>query len=1031
MTFNFSDSANIGKEYKGFILLSLDDLPDYKTKAVYLRHKTTGLEVYHVLAEDKENLFAYAFRTLAKDSKGIAHIMEHSVLCGSEKYPLKEPFATLNSTCINTYLNALTYPDKTLYPAASTIRKDYFTMMDVYGDAVFFPLLEHSTFIQEGHRLELDNKGKLSIQGVVYNEMKGNYSSFQPVAISKQINALFPDSFPAFDSGGDPLEIPNVTYEEFLDFHKKYYAPDNCLLYLYGDIPTETQLDFINEKLIARLEKKYACKATLKKADSKLPLIKNEIKRLQKINLRSADKDSVSKASGLSKNAGQENVSVQTVYDVGPETGASGNYVSVNYYTGKANLEKYFLNEVLCGNDSSPLSRALKDSGLGDDEDCYNFGQFEQEFFSIGMWNVKKGDEEKLFELINKTLGEIYEKGVSQEDIDAAIMGIDFNLREKNRHWGPYSLVIMERVTKSWNYGKACNYFLSPITSFERLKKKVYKDKDFTKKLIKKYFLDSDVQVRFICEPSKVFFKERNRIEKEHIKELEKNLNREELKKNLEELHAYQSKLETAEETACIPTTKIKELDKKIEYSECELQFVEGADKSKIPVFVSKQDTNGIFYINVFYPFDRLEPKYYEHVPFLSNVLTNLGWAGKGWDLCTQEMACVMGDMMGRMQGGMVPEASVCQDFEKKYKYNFTGRNWIGLSCKALTEKASETLDIMCEALTKMDFNDQKHFNLLLGQLKSEKKAELVSAGRSFAVKRARCLINPYQALMEIMGGLSQFETCMAYSKKESKKILETYRYIYEECRKSGGIIQITADEESLKKILPGIEAFAKKAGLTKLLPKIPRKLEDLIPYIKQAESASGDFCSQVMKVASQTGYAAALTKCSDYFTKESLAESVFSSWFSNHVLWDKVRTIGGAYGADCRIDSTAKTFIMTSYRDPNPDKTTEIFKECLKEVADSTFSDEEIEKTIVSYYGDFIYPMSAKEKGQQSFEDMLYATPSSLRQKRVEMLLKLTASDIDNAVKRLYKNTQKLYRTSVFCDKSVDCGGNILKITL
>ena len=1013
MTFNFSDSANIGKEYNGFILLSVDDLPDYKTKAVYLRHKTTGLEVYHVLAEDKENLFAYAFRTLAKDSKGIAHIMEHSVLCGSEKYPLKEPFATLNSTCINTYLNALTYPDKTVYPAASTIRKDYFTMMDVYGDAVFFPLLEHSTFIQEGHRLELDNKGKLSIQGVVYNEMKGNYSSFQPVACSKQINALFPESFPAYDSGGDPLDIPSVTYEEFLDFHKKYYAPDNCLLYLYGDIPTATQLDFINEKLIARLEKKYGCKGTVKNADSPLPLIKNEIKKLQKINLRSGSE-------------------LQTVYDIGPETGASGNYVSVNYYTGKADIEKYFLNEVLCGNDSSPLSRALRDSGIGDDEDCYNFGQFEQEFFTIGMWNVKKGEEEKLFELINKTVREIYEKGVSQEDIDAAIMGIDFNLREKNRHWGPYSLVIMERVTKGWNYGKSCAYHLSPITSFEKVKQKVIRDKDFTRKLIKKYFIDSKIQVRFICEPSKSFFKERNRIEKEHIKDLEKNLNREELKKNLEELHAYQSKLETPEETACIPTTRISELDKNIECPECELKFVEGADNSKIPVFVSKQDTNGIFYMNVFYPFDRLEPKYYEYVPFLSNVLTNLGWAGKGWDLCTQEMACVMGDMMGRMQGGMVPDAPVCREFEKKYKeYNFTGRNWIGVSCKALTEKATESLEIMSEALTKMDFDDKKHFNLLLGQLKAEKKAELVSAGRNLAVKRARCLTNPYQTIMEIMGGLSQFETCMAYSKKESKKILETYRYIYEECRKSGGIIQITADEESLKKILPCIEAFAKKAELTKLLPKIPRKLEDLIPYVKQAESASGDFCSQVMKVASQTGYAAAVTKCSDYFTKESLAESVFSSWFSNHILWDKVRTMGGAYGADCRIDSSGKSFIMTSYRDPNPHKTTEIFKECLKEVTKNNFSDEEIEKTIVSYYGDFIYPMSPKDKGHQSFEDMLYATPSYLRQKRVEMLLELNAEDIDKAVRRLYKNTQKLYRTSVFCDKSVDCGGNILKITL
>ena len=358
---------------------------------------------YHILAEDKENLFAFAFRTFAKNSKGMAHIMEHSVLCGSEKYPLKEPFTTLNATCINTFLNALTYPDKTVYPAASTIRKDYFTMMDVYADAVFFPLLEHATFLQEGHRLELDEKGKLSIQGVVYNEMKGSYSSFQPVAYSKQINAMFPDCFASYESGGDPLEIPSLTYEEFLDFHKKFYAPDNCLLYLYGDIPTSEQLDFLNEKLIFRLEKKYNCTGVIKNAESTLPLIKPEIKKLQKLKKRNS-------------------VDIETIYDVAPETGASGNLVTLNYYSGKADIEKYFLSEVLFGNDSSPLSVILKESGLGDDEQCYNFGQFQEEFYTIGLWNVKKGDEEKLFELIQKSLQDIYEKGVAQVDIDSAVI---------------------------------------------------------------------------------------------------------------------------------------------------------------------------------------------------------------------------------------------------------------------------------------------------------------------------------------------------------------------------------------------------------------------------------------------------------------------------------------------------------------------------------------------------------------------------------------------------------------------------------
>ena len=1013
MLFDFSDSANVGKEYNGFILLSVDDLPDYKTKAVYLRHKVTGLEVYHILAEDKENLFAFAFRTFAKNSKGMAHIMEHSVLCGSEKYPLKEPFTTLNATCINTFLNALTYPDKTVYPAASTIRKDYFTMMDVYADAVFFPLLEHATFLQEGYRLELDDKRKLSIQGVVYNEMKGSYSSFQPVAYSKQINAMFPDCFASYESGGDPLEIPSLTYEEFLDFHKKFYAPDNCLLYLYGDIPTSKQLDFLNEKLIFRLEKKYNCTGVIKNAESTLPLIKPEIKKLQKLKKRNS-------------------VDIETIYDVAPETGASGNLVTLNYYSGKADIEKYFLSEVLFGNDSSPLSVILKESGLGDDEQCYNFGQFQEEFYTIGLWNVKKGDEEKLFELIQKSLQDIYEKGVAQVDIDSAVMGIDFNLREENRYWGPFSITLMEKVMKCWNYGLPCSKRLSPISDFEVVKKKLRSDKNYVKKLIKKYFLESKQQIRFICEPSKTFFKERAKVEKEHIKNFEKNLDKEKLKKNLDELHAYQAKLETTEETSCIPTTKISELDKKVDFPECELSFVEGADNSKVPLFVCKENTNGLFYMNVLFPFDRLDLKYYEHIPFLSGVITNLGWGGKSWDDCTQQMGCIMGDMMGRTLTGMVPDAPESISFAEKYKdYSFVNRNWLGICCKALTSMASETLEMLSEVITKMDFDDTKHFNLLLSQLRAEKKAEFVPAGRNCSIKRIRCMNNPYLALQEILWGFSQFETSMEYSKKNSKKTLETFRYIYEECRKSGGIIQITADEESLKKILPLIEKFAKAAGITKLQPGIKRSLEDFIPYIRQADKATGNFCTQVMKVSSQTGYAAALTDCSAFLTKESAAENVLSTWLNNHTLWDKIRTIGGAYGADCRVDAGSRNFIMSSYRDPSPEKTAEIFKECLKEVAESPFDPEEVEKTVVSCYGDYIYPQSAKERGNSSFESMLYGSPMFFKPAIVEKLLSVKAEDVNKAAVSLYENTKKLYRTSIFCDKSVDCCGNILKIPL
>lgn len=1008
--FDFTSPDNIGKSYKDFVLISIDDLPDYKARGVYLRHKITGLEVYHILKDDKENLFSFAFRTVDKTSRGVAHIMEHSVLCGSEKYPLKEPFSTLASTSLNTFLNALTYPDKTVYPGASVVRSDFFNMMDVYADAVFFPKLDHATFIQEGHRLEMDEKGRLSIQGVVYNEMKGNYSSFQPIAFSDLIGAMFPESYPAFDSGGDPLNIPELTYQEFLDFHQKFYSPDNCILFLYGDIPTADHLDFIDEKYIARLISKYNCREGVIDVTSKLPVIKPEVKELQKLNLRT------------------ESALVKTY---APETGSTGSLVAMNWYAGPADMEKYFLSEALSGNDSSPISRALKDSELGDDVQFQSFGQFKEEFYTAGLWGVKKGDEEKVFELVEKTLQDIYEKGVSQEDIDSAVMGIDFALREENRYWGPFSIQIMEKALKGWTNGNTCASQLTPITSFERVKAELRSDPDYTKKLIKKYFIDNKVTVKFVSEPSDKYFKEREKAESELIARLEQNLDKVQLKKDLDELHAYQQHIETAEETACIPTTKISELDGKLDIPVTNLEFADGAEGSKVPLFISEEETNGIFYIDVLFPFDRLEPEYFQHIPFLADVITNLGWNGKKWDQCTAESSCVMGDIWGRTCCGTVSDAPLCQEEAKKYaEYNICGRNWLGLICKALTSHAEEALSMLAEIITKMDFKDEKHFATLMQELKAEKKNGLVANGHEYAKKRVRAYKSSNLALNEIMWGISQLQTVANYKKHDAKKLLETFECIYEECLKSGGIVHVTTDKDSLKKLRPLLERFIKDAQITKLLPAVNRGVEELLPYVYENQAAASEEL-QIMKMESQTGYAAAVSEASQYLTKEASAEMVFASWLSSHTLWDKIRTTGGAYGANCWIDSCEKQLIMQTYRDPSPEKSIEVYKKSLEELCKLSLSEDDVEKTVVACYGSAIIPACPKDRGARSFERMLYGDPMKFKQLRVENLLKVKAADVNEACRRLAGSILKECHKSVFCNKTENFAGNIVKIPL
>ena len=240
--------------YKGFEVLDVFKIPYYDSEGIFLRHKKSGLEVFHILNNDEENLFAFAFRTPCKDSTGVAHIIEHSVLCGSKKFPIKDPFLQLRNQSINTYLNAYTAKDRTVFPASSLIKTDYFNLMSVYADAVFFPILNVETFLQEGWRIETDQNGNPVIQGVVFNEMKGNYSSFNSVATDAVLNASVLGTGYEKDSGGDPLEIPTLSYERFREFHKKYYCAANCLVFLYGNIPTEDQLDFLDENVIKSIK---------------------------------------------------------------------------------------------------------------------------------------------------------------------------------------------------------------------------------------------------------------------------------------------------------------------------------------------------------------------------------------------------------------------------------------------------------------------------------------------------------------------------------------------------------------------------------------------------------------------------------------------------------------------------------------------------------------------------------------------------------------------------------------------------------
>lgn len=996
--------TNFPNEYNGFALVSINEIPDCEAQGIYLRHKKTGLEVFHVLNDDSENLFAFAFRTPAKNSKGAAHIIEHSVLCGSEKFPLKEPFVNLMNQSVNTFLNAMTYPDKTVYPASSMIKSDYFNLMDVYADAVFFPLLDKQTFMQEAHRLEINDKGEYEIQGVVYNEMKGCYSTFDSVASDLHSRLFFPDTNYAFDYGGDPLVIPSFSYDDFKAFHKKYYSPENCILFLYGNIPTEEQLDFLNEKFMSRLEKKYPSQKDFS-PDSKVPFVNEEFVKMETYSKFEKPLNFREKA---------------------PSSGAKGSLVTVNWISGETkNLLSYmecaFLSEILIGNDGSPLSKALLDSALGDElapssgvsNDTKNF------VISLGLHGVKEKDEQKVYKIIFDSLEKIRNEGISKAHIDSAIMALEFANREIVRAGGPFSLVLLDRTLSAWNYGEEPYKGLEYRNTFERIRERAESDEKYVQELLGKYIFENNECIFIQVEPSSSYFAEREKREKKMILEISKDADKEKINDELNSLHSYQHHHETEEELKCIPHLKIKDLNTKASLTQNEFSVLK-AGKENVLFFKNIQNTNGIAYFELGFPLDSISPSDYKYLTLFSYFATNCGWNGKSWADCSMESGVKTGGIGVRILSQEMPKTEKSKVlFEDYKKYNFCGRDWIFISVKLLSEKMEEGLKLFEECVTSYEFNDLKRMKNLLDEAKSVLKSSVVPSGTRYASIRSQCGKSHSLLVDEILRGFTQFffVESLSNSKRGLKKLADKFYQIRDSLFKSGAIMHLVADKETSEKMEKLVPSFASKIGLKSLshfsgFDDSALKNEILL----SGEKSLPDF--EIFSVPTQVGFSACAINSAYFGTRENAAELLASHWLSANLLWERIRTSGGAYGAYASSANLSGLFMLSTFRDPNPFRSVEVFRECLKDLSKMQIPEEECLRTIIGTYGDEVQPQSPYSRGRTHFARLLYCISDEDRSEKLEYITELKPEDMNNCAFRLFKSSEN-NRKVVICSEA------------
>ena len=742
-----------------------------------LEHKGTGARVAVISNDDENKVFYIGFRTPPTDSTGVPHILEHSVLCGSRNFPVKDPFIELAKGSLNTFLNAMTFPDRTLYPIASCNDQDFQNLMHIYLDAVFYPNIykEQNIFRQEGWHYELESKdAPLTINGVVYNEMKGAFSSEDDVMEREIFNSLFPDTCYGVESGGDPDCIPDLTYEQFLEFHSTLYHPANSFIYLYGNMNVWEKLLFIHKAYLKDFSKE----------DEGIPTLNTEIK-LQPV-----------------FEACKELTKPYPVMD-GEDT-ANKAFLTYNVVTGTSlNAELCYALEVLdyalCSAPGAPVKQALVDAGIGKDVySTYEDGIL-QPYFSIVARDANVDQKEEFVEIIEGELKRIVTEGFDPKAIDAALHYFEFRYKEADFGRYPKGLMWGLIAMDSWNYEDTAPFLhLEANQIYESLKKKA--SQGYFEDLVERYLLDNTHKTILVMYPEAGLTARKEQDFAEKMAEIKAGMTEKELDKIIADkaaLEEYQDSEDTAENLACIPLLKREDLKKEIQPYVNDLRQVENVKVLAHPLY-----TNGIAYTRLIFDTQNVPQDLF---PYISLLRACVGYMDT-----TKHSYGDLFNEINLVSGGISPGTNVyahADDFEQ-------ATVTFELKCKVMYEDMKTAAELMLEMLLDTVYADKKRLYEIVCEGKSRLQSQMTGAGHTVAAMRAMSYFSRNAAVNEVMNGITQYRFFEELERNFEDRYEETVAALKELCciifRRENLMADITAEEagiEKWSKILPGVAA--------------------------------------------------------------------------------------------------------------------------------------------------------------------------------------------------------------------------------
>ena len=916
-------------------LIKEENLTDIHAKGYLLRHKKSGAKISLISNDDENKVFYIGFRTPVEDSTGVPHIIEHTVLCGSDKFPVKDPFVELVKGSLNTFLNAMTYPDKTVYPVASCNDKDFANLMDVYLDAVFHPNIykKEEIFKQEGWHYELEDKdAPVTSNGVVYNEMKGAFSSPEGVLDRVVLNSLFPDTTYSNESGGDPEVIPELTYEQYLDFHRKFYHPCNSYIYLYGNMDMEEKLEFLDKEYLSHYDKIEVDSVIQLQAPFEKP------------------------------------VTISKPYSIASSESLEDNaYLSYNVAIG-TNLESELtlafdvLDYALLSAPGAPLKQALIDAGIGKDI----MGGFDnstlQPIFSVVARNANKEDEAKFVGIIEDTLKKIVKDGLNKKSLLAGINSEEFKFREADYGNFPKGLIYGLSCMDSWLYDDDEPFlYLKILDVFAALKQKI--ETGYFEELIQKYLLDNSHKSYVSIEPEKGLNAKLEKELEEKLAAYKNSLSEEEIDKLVEDtkhLKQYQEEPSPKEDLLKIPMLKRQDMKR-----EAQPLIYEKVSCNGIETIHTNIYSNGIHYLNLMFDISDISE---EELPYLGVLKAVLGY------MDTEHYNYAdLANEINLMTGGISSQINIYTDTKKKDSF----RAKYEVRAKILYQNLEEGLRLLSEILMGTQITDEKRLYEILARIKSRLQMSLSSAGHSVSAMRAMSYFSPAAKFNDLVGGIALYRTIAELEEHfEEKKqfLMDKLRSLTEKIFvKNRLLISLTADAE----------------GYQLLEEKFPKFLNTL-PDGEKAGEAVTFHCEKKNEGFLDASKVQYVSRAGNYLSKGysyTGALRILKVILSYDYLWINVRVKGGAYGCMSGFMRNGDAY-FTSYRDPNLKSTNEIYEGIPAYLRAFDADERDMTKYIIGTVSDMDTPLNPSAKGMRSVSAYLTnITYEELQRERNEVL--------------------------------------------